>query len=130
MATFSIIPSTLRRPGAYTEVDSSRAGSGATGVHRTLIIAQKLAAGTAQADVATRCFPGEEYTLGGRASVLQRAATAWNRRWRREFATRTVWGQVLQAALMRPRWSAPVTRVLDRVPAAAHWFAKVTRGGG
>lgn len=46
--TFNNIPTTIRTPGAYTEVDNSRALQGlVANPHKVLILGQKLAGGTA-----------------------------------------------------------------------------------
>jgi phage tail sheath gpL-like len=48
--TFNNIPTTIRTPGTYTEIDNSRALQGLLPVpHKALIIGQKIAAGTAEA---------------------------------------------------------------------------------
>ena len=50
--SFNNIPTTLRLPGAYNEVDNSRALQGTVqNPHKVLILGQKIAAGSAQTDV-------------------------------------------------------------------------------
>ncbi len=50
--TFNNIPTTIRTPGTYIEVDSSRALTGlVANPHRVLILGQKIGAGTADVDV-------------------------------------------------------------------------------
>ena len=49
---FNNIPTTIRTPGTYVEIDSSRALSGLIeNPHRVLILGQKIGAGTADVDV-------------------------------------------------------------------------------
>ena len=49
--TFNNVPATMRTPGTYVEIDSSRALTGLIeNPHRVLILGQKIAAGTADVD--------------------------------------------------------------------------------
>ena len=65
-------PGTLRRPGVYSEIDNSLAVSGPQSVtYKRLLIGQKLAAGTAQAEHLVRVTSeAQADTLFGRGSML------------------------------------------------------------
>lgn len=74
-------PGSLRKPGAYSEIDNSRAVRGPQSVtYRRLLIGQKLAGGTAPAEVLVRVTSGPQAdTLFGAGSMLSgmvRAALA------------------------------------------------------
>jgi phage tail sheath gpL-like len=79
MPTFAQIPSNLRVPGQYTEVDSSQAQQGpALLAYRALIIGQKITAGTATANSLHKVTSvSDVITLAGRGSMLHRQAIAW-----------------------------------------------------
>jgi len=65
-------PGSLRKPGAYSEIDNSQAVRGPQSVtYRRLLIGQKLAAGTAVANVLVRVTSGPQAdTLFGAGSML------------------------------------------------------------
>lgn len=52
----------------------------------------------------------------------------WNRIWRRRYAMRIQLGRLFNAALTRPKLSAPALRLLNRLPGAAHQLVTLTRG--
>jgi phage tail sheath gpL-like len=74
MLNFNNIPLTLRTPGAYIEIDNSRAQRGLVSQpQKILVIGQKLAPGAAAAGVAVRVrTAAEAVTLFGRGSMLAR----------------------------------------------------------
>lgn len=79
MPTFSQIPSNLRVPGQYTEVDSSQAQQGpALLAYRALIVGQKTSAGSAADNSLHRVTNiSDVIALAGRGSMLHRQAIAW-----------------------------------------------------
>jgi len=79
MVSFNDIPTTLREPFCAVEFDSSRAQQGpAILAYRALLIAQKLAAGTAVANSLVRVTSVEQaILLGGRGSLAHRQAIGW-----------------------------------------------------
>lgn len=80
MPSFTQIPSTLRVPLFWAEVDASAANSGGGDNPKTLIVGQKLAAGTAAANIplaVTSAAMAE--TLFGFGSELHRAYLAYTR---------------------------------------------------
>lgn len=72
MIPFDAIPSTLRVPLAYVEFNNSRAVSGTPGLeYQLLLIGQKLAAGTAVANVPVQVTTADQAEeLFGRGSML------------------------------------------------------------
>lgn len=79
MPSFSEIPSALRVPGTFLEVDPSLAevGVGAFPL-RGLIIAPKIAAGSVALNTPTRVTSAEQASaLAGAGSMLSRMAAAW-----------------------------------------------------
>ncbi len=79
MITFQNIPTTYRTPGAYTEVDNSRALKGLVQQpHKVLILAQKEAAGTASKEKVYP-IPNEVIADGyfGQGSILARMVRAF-----------------------------------------------------
>lgn len=77
-SAFNLIPTDVRAPGAYIELDGSLAGTLQTR-HRALLFGQMLAAGTADADVPV-LIPGdgrEAVGLFGRGSQLALAVAAF-----------------------------------------------------
>src|SRR3982751_2729181 len=80
---FDLLPSTNRIPGAYVELDPSRALSQQPGeLHRVLIIATKLAAGSAPADVpvevSSATFADALFGAASMATDMVRAFKALN----------------------------------------------------
>lgn len=76
--SFAAIPSTLRTPLFYAEVDKSAANQGGADVLRTLIVGQRLATGTVAAGVLTRISSAAQaLTFFGRGSMLHRMAIAY-----------------------------------------------------
>lgn len=75
--SFNNIPSNIRVPLFYAEVDNSAAGSFQVN-YRALVIGQKLAAGTATADEPV-IVPGSDAakTLFGQGSHLDRMVSSW-----------------------------------------------------
>lgn len=75
--SFNNIPSNIRVPLFYAEVDNSRAGYFQQN-SRTLIIGQKLSAGTATANVPVFCSSQDQAKLlGGVGSMLERMVGAY-----------------------------------------------------
>lgn len=76
--SFNRVPSNLRVPGVFTEIDSSQAVSGLQLIqYRVLLLGQMLAAGTAAALTAVRITSAAEAaTLFGAGSMLARMAEA------------------------------------------------------
>ena len=79
MISFNQIPANLRVPFAYIEFDSSKAVTGPTlKAYKGLILGQKLAAGTATADVPVRVTSvAQAKTLFGAGSMLHGMVKAW-----------------------------------------------------
>lgn len=77
--SFLSIPTNLRVPGVYTEVDNSRASQGpALLPYRGLLIGQKTSAGTVEANTPVRVTSVEQAAaLAGRGSMLHLMAKAW-----------------------------------------------------
>lgn len=74
---FTNLPANNRVPLFYAELDNSRAGYFARN-NRTLIVAPKLAAGTAVANVPVLCTStGQGIQYGGRGSILARMVEAY-----------------------------------------------------
>lgn len=76
--SFNSIPVSLRVPGAYIEIDASRALSGLYQVNnRVLLVGQKLAAGNVPALTPTKIVTADQaITAFGRGSMLARMAKA------------------------------------------------------
>lgn len=76
--SFSNIPSTIRKPGAYFEFNTTLAvNSLPANVQPTLIVAQRLAAGSVAALVPTRVYSGNDAaTYFGRGSLAHRMVMA------------------------------------------------------
>lgn len=79
MINFNGIPTNLRVPFTYVEFDSSKAVQGPTlKAYKALILGQKLAAGTATADVAVAVTSkAQAKTLFGAGSMLYNMVKAW-----------------------------------------------------
>lgn len=79
LPAFNSIPINLRTPGSYLEIDASRAIRGlAVQSQRVLIIGQKIAAGTATANVPVRVSTvSQAIALFGRGSMLARQFAAF-----------------------------------------------------
>ncbi len=79
--SFNGIPVSIRVPGTYVEIDSSRAVRGLSAwPAKVLIVGQRLTAGTAAAGVPVRVTSAEQArTLFGRASMLAQMCAAWFR---------------------------------------------------
>ena len=73
--SFQKVPLNLRTHGVYQEIDPSAANSGGGDNPKTLIVGQKIAAGTAVANVPVQCTSLARATvLGGLGSMLYRQA--------------------------------------------------------
>ncbi len=79
--SFLSVPANLLTPGGFFEFDNSRAVSGAvTGARRTVAIGQKLAAGTAAADVPVQITSvANAEALAGRGSILAEMCKSFKR---------------------------------------------------
>lgn len=77
--SFNQIPTNIRVPFVFVEFDSSNAVRGLTGLpYRALLIGQKLATGTMDADSFARVTSAQEAAvLAGEGSMLHRMASAW-----------------------------------------------------
>ncbi|WP_186122313.1 phage tail sheath subtilisin-like domain-containing protein [Burkholderia gladioli] len=74
---FQVIPSNLRLPGAYFELDNSQANTGAT-TQRALVIGQITAVGTATPNVPLICGGiGDAQAAGGANSMLANMIAAY-----------------------------------------------------
>ena len=83
MISFNNIPITLRTPGQYIEIDNSRALAGLVGIdQKLLIIGQRLATGTVEAEILTRVVSDqdaeEKFGLGSMLSEMIKAARVIN----------------------------------------------------
>src|SRR3990167_11297714 len=75
--SFSQVPSNLRTHGVYQEIDPSAANSGGGDNPKTLIVGQKITAGTAAAATPAQCTSlARAAVLGGLGSMLYRQAKA------------------------------------------------------
>jgi phage tail sheath gpL-like len=82
--SFNIIPANLRTPGQFIEFDNTRAVQGVADLpKKLLIIAQRLAAGTVLAGIATRVLNGDQagsfFGRGSYAHAMAAAAKAANK---------------------------------------------------
>ncbi|WP_186151038.1 phage tail sheath subtilisin-like domain-containing protein [Burkholderia gladioli] len=74
---FSVIPSNIRLPGAYFELDNSQANTGAS-TQRALVIGQITAAGSATPNVPAICGGiGDAQSAGGINSMLANMVAAY-----------------------------------------------------
>lgn len=76
---FNEIPTDLRIPGTFLEVDPSLAEQGVGSFPlRAMLIGQRLTAGTLAAAIPTRCSSAEQASeLAGPGSIASRMAAAW-----------------------------------------------------
>lgn len=78
--SFNLIPGTLRVPLFYAEVDKSAANQGGAEILRTLLVGQRLAAGTVAAGVLTRVTSASQAAKSfGVGSMLHLQAQAYFR---------------------------------------------------
>jgi len=79
MISFNQVPSNLRTPFVYVEFDNSNANQGPSlQVYRALVIGQKLASGTAPADIPVRVTSAEQAVdLFGVGSMLSHMFEKW-----------------------------------------------------
>jgi phage tail sheath gpL-like len=78
-ASFALIPTPFYVPGQYSEFNNSQANSGSPVLpQKTVLFGQKLAAGTAAANVPMRVFSADQVgALAGRGSMLHLMAKAY-----------------------------------------------------